>query len=968
MAASASGLNARWCRRYKPFFIVVGIILVVQGFLAYSFYTIFGMDEEGSQWQGNTKRIRGNIQLVQQQSKHIDEYNIDDEDSLSNIWDKSARNSNNRHSEVKILEQDGLHNEIVVPNVQNLISRTDRLLSDYDLVAKEPSSVLNTSKQVEKKDNESLNFSKLNFKPWCEILSRDAISAINRARSQGCKEKIANVTCLIKAGKMYPTQLPRYCPVEGDKKGTYLGCFKDASQKRILPRTFTKLSHNTPLSCIQKCFQSGFQYAGTQYSLECFCGREPPPESMKIDESECNMACPKNLSLVCGGYFSMNVYATGLPKFVKNKALPAVDTEKNDPVTIVFLLTVNGRAVRQVRRLIRALYHTRHYFFIHVDSRQDYLFRELLPLEEKFPNIRLSRWRLSTIWGGASLLQMLLQCICDLLAFRNWKWDYVLNLSESDFPIKSLSQLEGFLTANKGMNFVKSHGQDTQRFIAKQGLDKTFYECDTHMWRIGERTLPWGIQIDGGSDWVALSRDFCTYVVKENNELLTGLKTVFSYTLLPAESFFHTVLQNSEYCKKIIDNNLHVTNWKRKQGCKCQYRHVVDWCGCSPNDFKIDDWPRIKATENRPFFFGRKFEPVVNQQIIEQVERWINGPRELVSPVTSSYWQNEYHWKDKSPAPDDAKISIYNSLGRLACRQLRDATKPCNVVPLNVREATLFFETDIYKGTLILFEASAQGISSPVLLEVQARPRQHYIIHKPVGPTGRLKFIQVGTDFDLKEQLFRNFGRIIGPFSEPAALHKWGPGKEFSATFVWVDPTKTVAGSYEVRVESGNQDLHLKPVFRQPLRPGIWTLLLMYNWVLVAETHFLVVPLSVYNTQPVDEQKTPMIHSGPGKQPYVDHDFSNVETLLKYTNKTLMLQQAVLNSQKAGKDLENWIDGLTTQFWTVQDLCFVSVPQHPTGGALCLALDMDPCQLTLWSSKSPDPKSEVNSDREAQVQ
>ncbi|XP_022243478.1 xylosyltransferase 1-like isoform X2 [Limulus polyphemus] len=869
MAASASGLNARWCRRYKPFFIVVGIILVVQGFLAYSFYTIFGMDEEGSQWQGNTKRIRGNIQLVQQQSKHIDEYNIDDEDSLSNIWDKSARNSNNRHSEVKILEQDGLHNEIVVPNVQNLISRTDRLLSDYDLVAKEPSSVLNTSKQVEKKDNESLNFSKLNFKPWCEILSRDAISAINRARSQGCKEKIANVTCLIKAGKMYPTQLPRYCPVE---------------------------------------------------------------------------------------------------EFVKNKALPAVDTEKNDPVTIVFLLTVNGRAVRQVRRLIRALYHTRHYFFIHVDSRQDYLFRELLPLEEKFPNIRLSRWRLSTIWGGASLLQMLLQCICDLLAFRNWKWDYVLNLSESDFPIKSLSQLEGFLTANKGMNFVKSHGQDTQRFIAKQGLDKTFYECDTHMWRIGERTLPWGIQIDGGSDWVALSRDFCTYVVKENNELLTGLKTVFSYTLLPAESFFHTVLQNSEYCKKIIDNNLHVTNWKRKQGCKCQYRHVVDWCGCSPNDFKIDDWPRIKATENRPFFFGRKFEPVVNQQIIEQVERWINGPRELVSPVTSSYWQNEYHWKDKSPAPDDAKISIYNSLGRLACRQLRDATKPCNVVPLNVREATLFFETDIYKGTLILFEASAQGISSPVLLEVQARPRQHYIIHKPVGPTGRLKFIQVGTDFDLKEQLFRNFGRIIGPFSEPAALHKWGPGKEFSATFVWVDPTKTVAGSYEVRVESGNQDLHLKPVFRQPLRPGIWTLLLMYNWVLVAETHFLVVPLSVYNTQPVDEQKTPMIHSGPGKQPYVDHDFSNVETLLKYTNKTLMLQQAVLNSQKAGKDLENWIDGLTTQFWTVQDLCFVSVPQHPTGGALCLALDMDPCQLTLWSSKSPDPKSEVNSDREAQVQ
>ena len=37
-------------------------------------------------------------------------------------------------------------------------------------------------------------------------------------------------------------------------------------------------------------------------------------------------------------------------------------------VRIVFVLTVNGRAARQVRRLIKTLYHTKHYFFIHVDK------------------------------------------------------------------------------------------------------------------------------------------------------------------------------------------------------------------------------------------------------------------------------------------------------------------------------------------------------------------------------------------------------------------------------------------------------------------------------------------------------------------------------------------------------------------------------------------------------------------------
>ena len=107
--------------------------------------------------------------------------------------------------------------------------------------------------------------------------------------------------------------------------------------------------------------------------------------------------------------------------------------------------------------------------------------------------------------------------------------------------------------------------------FSSKGLDRTFHECDTHMWRLGNRELPLGLQIDGGSDWICLNRlveifciwekrgsrtsmssqhihndsifcrDFASYVVNSEEELVTGLKTLFSYTLLPAESFFHTV-------------------------------------------------------------------------------------------------------------------------------------------------------------------------------------------------------------------------------------------------------------------------------------------------------------------------------------------------------------------------------------------------------------------------------------------
>ena len=161
------------------------------------------------------------------------------------------------------------------------------------------------------------------------------------------------------------------------------------------------------------------------------------------------------------------------------------------------------------------------------------------------------------------------------------------------------------------------------------------------MWRVGERRLPCGIQIDGGSDWVALNRDFVAYVADPSpDELVSGLLLVFRYTLLPAESFFHTVLRNSRFCDTYVDNNLHVTNWKRKLGCKCQYKAIVDWCGCSPNDFKLEDFGRIRATRERNLFFARKFEPVIDQRVIDRVEVWLYPERvNSTEFVVSTYTQ-----------------------------------------------------------------------------------------------------------------------------------------------------------------------------------------------------------------------------------------------------------------------------------------------------------------------------------------
>ncbi len=73
------------------------------------------------------------------------------------------------------------------------------------------------------------------------------------------------------------------------------------------------------------------------------------------------------------------------------------------------------------------------------------------------------------------------------------------------------------------------------RFIQKQGLDRTFIECDNHMWRVDRRTLPNDINVDGGSDWIAIHRNYSHYLITSKEPFLTDIKRYYEFSLLPAE-------------------------------------------------------------------------------------------------------------------------------------------------------------------------------------------------------------------------------------------------------------------------------------------------------------------------------------------------------------------------------------------------------------------------------------------------
>ena len=67
-------------------------------------------------------------------------------------------------------------------------------------------------------------------------------------------------------------------------------------------------------------------------------------------------------------YFVSNLVQFCFAEFNPHIADTKISRPDTERVRIAFLLTLNGRALRQVHRLIKTLYSPDHVFYIHVDA------------------------------------------------------------------------------------------------------------------------------------------------------------------------------------------------------------------------------------------------------------------------------------------------------------------------------------------------------------------------------------------------------------------------------------------------------------------------------------------------------------------------------------------------------------------------------------------------------------------------
>uniref|UniRef100_A0A5S6R428 protein xylosyltransferase n=1 Tax=Trichuris muris TaxID=70415 RepID=A0A5S6R428_TRIMR len=662
--------------------------------------------------------------------------------------------------------------------------------------------------------------------PTACSLHKDTRSALARAKTESCKRKIVQVYCS-QANSTFLGDHSNGCPY--NTKPAPLGCYSDKVGNRLLKNLVEISAANSVNRCIDTCYSVGWEVAGVEYGAECFCGTmEDLRAGQRLNLHRCReYRCPGNGSQLCGGFNAISAYLTGYLNCPEVNLQENRNAQNGMPVKrakIAFLLQVNGRAARQIKRMLKMIYRQEHIYVVHVDERQDYLYREMLAVQRLAgDNFHVTSRRYPTIWGGSSLLDMIIAVMDELLSLSP-KWEYLINLSESDLPIKSVDKLASFLASSNGTNFF-SYTTNVSSFIQKQGIDRLFLECEDRMWRLGGRRLPTRVRFQGGSDWYVLHRDFVHFVIRERNSMVDQLREWFRYTLLPVESFFHTVLQNSRFCATSLNHNLRFVNWQRKLGCNCLQR-VIDWCGCSPLVFRLGDLQRLRSFAAKYlYFFARKFDPMIDLAVIEKVERMV-----VVGKATSSpfYWQNDYHHLDRSGSVSSAKLFF---LHYAAMRTVEKAlptscqSRSVHCRPERVLEMTLL---RLPSGSVDLLALISGRCSSAEMFTWTIESRFRRSPADPMRLGEHIVHIQVGTKYDLKERLFRDYVGICDSGSKPTLRLKWIDRnnssilENSSLNVTWYDPSGNAEERQVLSVQRDGPNVQHVSKTTATSRVGTW--------------------------------------------------------------------------------------------------------------------------------------------------
>lgn len=229
-----------------------------------------------------------------------------------------------------------------------------------------------------------------------------------------------------------------------------------------------------------------------------------------------------------------------------------VDLHSALQVRIAYFIMIHHKP-DAFKEMFQKIYTRDQFYLIHIDRNAKAEFTEEIQLYLiHFPNVYILE-SMNIIAGGFSMIQAELNAMEYLLNVSN-DWDYFINLSGEDSPLKSQNIIRKFLTINNGRNYIFYYDQKFYRPDTLQRIQNHFTEL-THKISslIYKREFMKGVIPYIGGKWFIFTRETCVFLT--NNKRVMDFEDYYLHTLLPAESFFQTVLLNTDFNDIIVNDD-----------------------------------------------------------------------------------------------------------------------------------------------------------------------------------------------------------------------------------------------------------------------------------------------------------------------------------------------------------------------------------------------------------------------------
>ncbi|MFC4687976.1 beta-1,6-N-acetylglucosaminyltransferase [Epilithonimonas pallida] len=239
--------------------------------------------------------------------------------------------------------------------------------------------------------------------------------------------------------------------------------------------------------------------------------------------------------------------------FSSTQPQPQTSQNQNDKaLRIAYFIMVHNETEKFII-LFKKIYTRDQFYLIHIDRKAKPEITEAIQLFLiQFPNAFLLE-SMNITSGGFSIVQAELNAM-EFLLNASPDWDYFINLSCDDFPLKSQNIIRKFLSENNGKNYLFYYDQKFYRPDTLQRIQNHFTEMAYKISSfIYKREFMKNVIPFIGGKWFLFTRDTCAFL--NNNKKVMLFEEFYINTYLPGESFFQTVLMNTDFHDVIVNDD-----------------------------------------------------------------------------------------------------------------------------------------------------------------------------------------------------------------------------------------------------------------------------------------------------------------------------------------------------------------------------------------------------------------------------